>query len=67
MKDLQLYVHVVVKTLNLEISRVYLADYTSKNATKVRAAHVARLFYLIQPITSLFSTVVTTSREFDEE
>ena len=30
MKDLQLYVHVIVKTLNLEISRCYLADYVKE-------------------------------------
>ena len=62
MKDL-LCVRVVVKTLNLEISRCHLAEYviwqnTSKNCTKVRAARAARLFFLIQPIRSLFSGVV---------
>ena len=31
---------------------------TSKNATKVRAARAARLFFLIQPIRSLFSDFV---------
>ena len=31
---------------------------TSKNCTKVRAARAARLFFLIQPIRSLFSGVV---------
>ena len=28
---------------------------SSKNCTEVRAAHAARLFFLIQPIRSLFS------------
>ena len=49
MKDLLLCVHVVVKTFNLQISRCNLA---------ARAAHAARLFFLIQPIRSLFSGVV---------
>jgi len=30
----------------------------SKNRTKVRAAHAAQLFFLIQPIKSLFSGVI---------
>ena len=48
MKDLLLGVHVVVKTLNLEISRHSVVWHTtSKNSTKVRAARAARLFYLI--------------------
>ena len=51
MKDLLLSVHVVFKTLNLEISRCHLADY---------AARAVRLFLLIQPIRSLFSGVVVT-------
>ena len=54
MKDLLLRVHVVVKTLNLEISRCHLAE----NSAQVRAARAARLFFLIQPIRSLFSGVV---------
>ena len=37
-------------TLNLEISQT-----TSMDCTKARAARVARLFFLIPPITSLFS------------
>ena len=52
---LLLCVHVVVKTLNLEISRCHLADYVR---IKVRAARAARLFFFIQPIRSLFSGVV---------
>ena len=55
MTDLLLCFHVVVKTLNLEISRCHL------NCIKVRAARAARaarLFFLIQPIRSLFSGVV---------
>ena len=30
----------------------------SNNRTKVRAAHAAQLFFLIQPIKSLFSGVI---------
>jgi len=57
MKDLLLCVHVVLKTLNLEISRCHLAAYV-KELSKTRAARAARLFFLIQPIRSLFSGVV---------
>ena len=57
MKDLLLCVHVVVKKkMELEISRCHSAD-TSKNCTKARAAGAARLFFIIQPIRSLFSGV----------
>ena len=55
-RDLLLCVHVVVKTLNSEISR-HLAD-TSENSTEVRAARAARLVFLIQPIRLLFPGVV---------
>ena len=59
MKDLILRVHVVVKTLNLEISRRHLAGYVKElYVLKVRAARAARLFFLSQPIRSLFSGVV---------
>ena len=63
MKDLLLFVNVVVKTLNLKI---VICQTTSKNCTKVRAARAARLFFLIniQPIRSLFSGVVG-NREFN--
>ena len=54
MKELLSRVHVVVKTLNLEISHCHLAD-EGKEFAKVRAARAARLFLLIQPIRSLFS------------
>ena len=57
MKDLLLRVHVVVKTLNLEIHAVVWQT-TSKNSTKVRAARAARLSFLIYLIRSLFSDVV---------
>ena len=57
MKDLLLCVHVVVNTLNLEISRCHVADYV-KEFYSVRAAREARLIFLIQPIGSLFSGVV---------
>ena len=50
--DLLFCVHVVVKTLNLEIA----LQTTSKQ--KVRAARAARLFFLVQPILSLFFGVV---------
>ena len=53
MRDLLLCVHVVVETLNMEIPRCRLTD-TSDNSSKVRAARAARLFFLIQPIGSLF-------------
>ena len=58
MKDLLLCVHGVVKTLNLGISRCHLADYVKEFYFKVRGAHAARLFFLIQPIGALFSGVV---------
>ena len=51
MKDLLWGARVVVKTLNLEISRCHLQ-------TKERAARAARLFFLIQPIPALFPGVV---------
>ena len=51
--DLLLCVYVVVKTLNLEISRCHLADYVKR-----KPARAARLFFLIQPIRSMFSGVV---------
>ena len=60
MKNLLLCVHVVLKTLNLEISRCHLADYV-KELSKVRAARAARLFFFIQPIRSLFSGVLVTN------
>ena len=43
-------VHVIVKIINLEISRCRLADF-------VRSC-VARLFFLFQPMRSLLSGVV---------
>ena len=46
MKDSLLCVHVVVKTLKLEISRCHLAD-TSKNCTEVRVARAARVLVQI--------------------
>ena len=58
MKDILLFVHVVVKTLNLEISRCHLAEYVKRIGAEVRAARVARLIFPIQPIRSLFSGVV---------
>ena len=59
MKDLLLDVHGVVKTTNLEIWRCRLADYVKEcYSIKVRAARAALLFFLIQPIKSLFSGAV---------
>ena len=57
MKDLLKYVHVVVKTLTLEIPRSCLADYV-KNYAKKRAARAARFRFFNKPIRSLFSGVV---------
>ena len=61
MNDLLLCVDVVVKTLNLKI---VIWQATSKNCTKKWAARAARLFFLIQPMRSLFSGVVG-NREFN--
>ena len=52
-------VFTLLSTLNLDILRCHLLT-TSKNATYVCAARAARLFFLIQPIRSLFSIVVAT-------
>ena len=60
MKDLLLCVHVVIKTLNLEISCCHLADYVKafcRLRTKARAVLAARLIFLIQRIRSLFPGV----------
>ena len=54
MKDLLLQARVVVRTLNMKISRRRLADYVK---TKERAARAARLFFFIQPIKSLICGV----------
>ena len=58
MKDFLSWVHVVVRTLNLEISRCHSTRYV-KGSGKSRAARAAQLFFLIQPIGSLFSGIVT--------
>ena len=58
MKDWLLCVQVVVKTINFMKFHVVIWQITSENSTKVRAARAARLFFLIQPIRSLFSGVV---------
>ena len=47
MKDLLLGVHVIVKTINLEILLCRLADYVKEFHLEVRAAHAARLFFSI--------------------
>ena len=57
MKDLLLRARVVVRTLNMKISRRRLADYV-KPFTKKRAARAARLFFFIQPIKSLIRGAV---------
>ena len=54
MKDLLLCVQVAVNTTYLDISRCHLADYV-KQLQQKRAARAARLFFLIQPMRSLFS------------
>ena len=53
MKDLLLRARCVVRTSNMKISRLCLADYTKK-----RAARAPRLFFFIQPIKSLICGVV---------
>jgi len=45
-------VHVVVETLNLDISRGCLTYHTSKKCAQVRVTRGARLFFPIQPIRS---------------
>ena len=53
MKDLLLGIHVVVKNVKLKISPCGFADNVKKyNSTKLRGARAARLFFLIQPISS---------------
>ena len=51
MKDLLLGVLVVVKTLNLIMSRCHLA---AGYVRELRAARAVRLLFFIQPITSFF-------------
>jgi len=58
-ENLLLRARVVVRTSKLKIPRRRLADYV-KNCTKKRLALAARLFFLIQPITSLICGVVVT-------
>ena len=55
MKELLSCVRVVVKTLNFCKFHAVIWQISSKNCTEVRAARAARLFFLIQPIRSLFS------------
>ena len=57
MKDLLFCVHVVIKTLNLEISFCYLAAYF-RELYKSMYIYAARLFFLMQSIRSLFSDIV---------
>ena len=55
-ENLLLGVHVVVKSLKLEISPCCFADCVKKcYSTKLRGARAARFFFLIQPINSLAS------------
>ena len=49
MKDLLLRARVVARTSNMKISRRGLSGYVKKLVIG-RAAHSARLFFLIQPI-----------------
>ena len=44
--------------VNIWKVHVVIWQTTSNNSTKVRAARAARLFFLIQPIRSMFSGVV---------
>ena len=57
MKDSLLRVHVVVETFNLESSRCHLADYV-KELYQSACPTCSTIFFLIQPIRSLFSCVV---------
>ena len=58
MNDLLLRARVVVRTSCAKNLRRHFADYVNKSFTKKRAARVARLFFLIQPIKSLICGVV---------
>ena len=59
---IEVQIHCCVFTLSLkpEIWKSHVVTWqtTSKNCTKVCAARVARLLFLMRPITSLFSSVV---------
>ena len=56
-KDLMLRVRVVVRTSKMKILRRHLTDNVKILHQKKRAARAARLFFLIQPITSLICGV----------
>ena len=53
MEDLLLWARDVLRIPKIKISRRRLADYVKKNCTEVRAARVARLYFLVRPIRSL--------------
>ena len=61
MKDFLLWVHAVVKTLNLEISRWHWTK--SKNCTKVSTCTCGAIFFLIQPIRSFLLKLSNNSNE----
>ena len=54
MKDLLLWVHAVVKTLNLEISRRHLADYVKERADEglTLATAAFLITVVIQPLST---------------
>ena len=57
MEDLLLGVLVVVRTSNMKISRRRLADSTSKNCNKRRAARAARFFSLFNQLNFLLGSL----------
>ena len=56
--DLLFRARIVVRTSTRKTSRRVVWQTTPKNCTKTRAARVARVFFLIQPIVSLICDVV---------
>ena len=56
--DLLFRARIVVRTSTMKTSGRVVWQTTPKNCTKTRAARVARVFFLIQPIVSLICDVV---------
>ena len=54
MKDFLLWVHLVVKTLNLEVSLCLLVDYIKVQCN----CHMYHYFFLIQPSKSMFAAII---------
>ena len=50
--------HVIILDTNIWNDHVVIWQTMSKNCTKVRATNLGRLFFLVQPIRSLFSSSV---------